>query len=79
MFTQISPQSDTALSNDQVANMLLRQALDQLSKLTQLNNSDCLSLLEQQLAGESPQRKLKSAQKQLIDHQESDYIISLFN
>ena len=79
MFTPISPQNDTALSNDQVANMLLRQAIDQLSKLTQLNNSDCLSLLGQQLTGESPQRNVKSAQKQLIDHQESDYIISLFN
>lgn len=79
MFTSITPVSDTALSKDDLANMVVTQALLQLKKLTQLNNDECLSLLKKQLISEKKVDQKTSISINLINSKESDYIFSLFN
>jgi len=79
MFTPITPVSDTELSKDELANMALTQAMLQLSKLTQLSNEECLSMIKKQLFVEAAPYKAPKATANLLDNQESDYIISLFN
>ncbi|MCJ8320387.1 MAG: hypothetical protein MJK12_12185 [Colwellia sp.] len=79
MFTPITPVSDTELSKDALANMAITRAILQLSQLTQLNDEQCLSLIKKQLFADKAPNTKHQAMSNLINHHESDYIVSLFN
>jgi len=79
MFTPITPVSDTELSKGDLTNMVITQAMLQLSQLTQLSDEQCLSLIKEQLFTENRQNKTSQVIPNVLNHQESDYIVSLFN
>ncbi len=75
MFTKINPQSDTQLSNTDVANLVFADALEKMAQLTGLSQEQGFRLLQQQF---SPKNSTHM-QVPVLDHNESNFIAGLFN
>ncbi|NMP31971.1 hypothetical protein HII17_10365 [Thalassotalea sp. M1531] len=71
MFKRQQLPSDSQLSNNQLANILVAQAVEQLQQITQLSENQCQQLIKQQFTD-------SASQFNIISHQESDFIIGLF-
>ncbi len=77
MFSQLNIKTDTALSNDDASQLILANAIEQLSIITGLNKHDSLALLNGSIS--APQNtKMRYGQDNLIDQHESDFIVGLF-
>lgn len=75
MFNRQTIEKDSQLSNDQLANMLVAQAIEQLQQFTQLSIEECEKLVEKQF---NPKHGNK-VPTNVISNQETDFITSLFN
>jgi len=74
MFTKQTLNVDTQLSPDQLANLLVADAIAQLQQSTQLSSKKCEKLITRQLVSTSA-----IANKPVIDSQETSFITGLFN
>jgi len=82
MFTKITPTADSQLSNEDVANLIVGDALDKLSKLTSLNQKEAFALLVNQVNLNTDDVGLKQTTKiqtPLLEQNESLFISNLFN
>ncbi|WP_057830585.1 hypothetical protein [Colwellia sp. TT2012] len=82
MFTKINPTTDSQLSNEGVANLMVNDALKNISKLTGLNQQQAFALFLSQVSRQSNQVSLESTSKvhsPLLEGDESQFIASLFN
>lgn len=75
MFNRQTIEKDSQLSNEQLANMLVAQAIEQLQQFTQLSTEQCEKLVEKQFTP----KQLNKVPTHIINNQESDFITSLFN
>ncbi|WP_448212732.1 hypothetical protein [Colwellia sp. MEBiC06753] len=64
-------QSQLSNQNRQLAHMLVTNAIDQLQRLTDLSASQCEQLIRQQFSK-------KASPSKVVNHQEIDFISSLF-
>ncbi len=82
MFTKITPTADSQLSNSDVANLIVSDALEKISQLTGLNQQQAFALLANQVNQQSNdvshQHKAK-VQAPLLEQNEFQFISSLFN
>ncbi|GAW94849.1 MULTISPECIES: hypothetical protein [Colwellia] len=82
MFTKINPATDSQLSNEDVANLMVNEALNNISKLTGLNQEQAFALLLSQVSRQTEQVSLESTSKvhsPLLEVDETQFIASLFN
>ncbi|ALO34055.1 hypothetical protein CMT41_04430 [Colwellia sp. MT41] len=89
MFTKINPATDSQLSNEDVANLMVNEALNNISKLTGLNQEQAFALLlsqvsrqTEQVSRQTEQVSLESTSKvhsPLLEVDETQFIASLFN
>jgi len=82
MFTKITPTTDSQLSNEDVANLIVGDALEKLGKLTGLNQKEAFALLANQVNQHSDDVCLKQTTKiqaPLLEQNESLFISNLFN
>lgn len=79
MFTKIIPTADSQLSNEDVANLLVSDALSKISQLTGLNAQQAFALLSTQVSPKSHDITPTRLQVPLLDQSESQFISSLFN
>lgn len=75
--------SDTQLSNEDASQMIVANAIEQLSSITGLNKQQCLSLLSSSV-GEHAQtnahpHQAAMTQNNIIDQYESEFIVGLFS
>ncbi|MFD2167824.1 hypothetical protein ACFSJY_16340 [Thalassotalea euphylliae] len=76
MFNRRDIPLDTQLNNEQLANMLVAEAIEQLQQLTQLSQADCETLVEKQFANNKTHGAIKQP---IIEQRETDFICGLFN
>jgi hypothetical protein len=75
MVLQTGLKTDTQISPEHISQLILEQALEQMSELTGLNIAQCKSLFVGQLqANETPTIDLP-----IINNEESQFIGHLFN
>jgi hypothetical protein len=82
MFTKITPKVDSSLSDSDVANLAIAEAVAQVALLTGLSQQTCIDLLNHQLnsSKRSPAfNSLRVSTTPILEHQESLYIAQLFN
>jgi uncharacterized protein YidB (DUF937 family) len=82
MFTKITPTTDSQLSNEDVANLILSDALSKISQLTGLSEQQAFTLLSSQVNPQSNDNKVVKFTPRptpLLDQNESQFISSLFN
>lgn len=82
MFNQIA--TNDVLSANEVANLLLEDALNKMSKITHLDNEQCLKLLASQLPRKSSYIKSKkhtfiASKKPILEQCETQFIHQLFH
>ena len=75
MFTKISPTADSQLSNEDVANLMVNDALKNISQLTGLNQEQAFALLVNQVS----HTKRSKVHPPLLEQNEAQFISSLFN
>ncbi|PKI14377.1 hypothetical protein CXF71_16715 [Colwellia sp. 12G3] len=81
MFTKITPTTDSQLSNEDVANLIVSDALSKISQLTGLSKQKAFALLSNQVTPQSNDNKQLAFKKihiPLLDQSESQFISSLF-
>ena len=78
MFTKITPTTDSQLSNEDVANLIVSDALEKISQLTGLSQEKAFELLSQQVNNDAASHTPK-AQPPILEHNEFQFISSLFN
>lgn len=64
-------------TSNQASKVLLDNVIEQMMKLTQLEHHQCKTILRQQLMPRHQSNAIKSIYT-VVDHQEMDYISSLF-
>ncbi len=81
MFTKINPTADSQLSNEDVANLIVSDALSKISQLTGLSKQQAYSLLSKQVNPHNNDNNVPSNKMYvpLLDQSESKYISSLFS
>ena len=82
MFTKISPTADSQLSNEDVANLMVNDALKNISQLTGLNQEQAFALLVNQVSQQTDQvshTKRTKVYSPLLEQNEAQFISSLFN
>lgn len=75
MFNRQTVEKDSLLSNEQLANMLVAQTIEQLQQFTQLSAEECEKLVEKQFTP----KHVNKMSTNVISNQETDFITSLFN
>jgi len=75
MFTNITPKADSQLSNEDVANLVVGDALEKISQLTGLSQKKAFALLVNQVSHENTPQ----IQAPLLEQNECQFISSLFN
>ena len=73
MFERQAIVSDSQLNNEQLANLLIAEALDQLTQLTQLSGPACEKLLKKQLSHANQMHA-----NVIIEQEELEFIRQLF-
>jgi len=82
MFTKIVPAADSQLSNTDVANLIVSDALTKISQITGLSEQKAFALLSNQVAQQScdnNHEKITKVQAPLLEQNEFQFISSLFN
>lgn len=82
MFTKITPTADSQLSNEDVANLIVNDALEKVSKLTGLSQQKAFALLANQVNQHSDvisQKQSTKVETPLLEQSEFQFISSLFN
>ncbi|HCM48486.1 MAG TPA: hypothetical protein DIS98_13650 [Colwellia sp.] len=82
MFTKITPTTDTQLSNEDVANLIVSDAMSKISQLTGMNEQQAFALLSSQVNPQSNDNSHVATKKvytPLLDQSESQFISSLFS
>jgi len=82
MFTKIAPKADSQLSNEDVANLIVSDALAKISQLTGLSEAKAFALLSNQVAQQNydnSHEKITKVQTPLLEQNEFQFISSLFN
>jgi hypothetical protein len=82
MFTKIVPITDSQLSNEDVANLIVSDALTKISQLTGLSEQKAFALLSDQVAQkncDTSDEKVTKMQAPLLEQNEYQFISSLFN
>jgi len=82
MFTRIKPTTDSQLSNDDVANLIVDDAITKLAQLTDLSKEQAFALLSKQVNGHLTKQvgsSPKVLEQPILEHSEFKYISSLFN
>lgn len=83
MLNKIALSTDSQLSNEQLANSLLVQALEQLTTLSGLSQHEAESLLMSQFSSSAERphhsRTPSINYQKLVSEPESQYIAKLFN
>lgn len=81
MFNKVTPKADSQLSRNDVANLVLADAVDSISKLTGVSQEKALQLLVKQLTPrESENASLinRNHQQPLLEQNEFQFIAELF-
>ena len=81
MFTKITPTTDSQLSNEDVANLIVSDALSKISQLTGMNEQQAFALLSSQVNPQGNDNKQVTSNKvyvPLLDQSESQFISNLF-
>ena len=82
MFTKITPTADSQLSNEDVANLIVSDALEKISQLTGLNQEKAFALLANQINQSSnnlSHDQTIKIQPPILEQNEFQFISSLFN
>ena len=82
MFTKIVPKADSQLSNEDVTNLIVSDALNKISQLTGLSEQKAFALLSHQVAQQNcdhSHEKITKVQAPLLEQNEFQFISSLFN
>lgn len=82
MFTKITPATDSQISNEDVANLIVSDALSKISQLTGLCQEKAFELLSQQVnQNNNTVNHAQEARVQapILEHNEFQFISSLFN
>jgi len=82
MFTKIVPKADIQLSNEDVVNLIVSDALTKISQLTGLSEQKAFALLSNQVVPQncdSNYGKITEVQAPLLEQNEFQFISSLFN
>lgn len=82
MFTKIPQTTDSQLSNEGVTNLIVNDALRKISQLTGLNEQKAFALLSSQVTqhnSDNNHQKIVKVQAPLLEHNEFQFISSLFN
>ena len=82
MFTKITPTADSQLSNEDVANLIVGDALEKICQLTSLSQENAFALLASQVnqhSNDLGHEKPVTIQAPLLEHKEFQFISSLFN
>jgi uncharacterized protein YidB (DUF937 family) len=82
MFTKITPTADSQLSNEDVANLIVSDALEKIAQLTGLNQEKAFVLLANQINESSnnlSHDKIIKIQTPILEQNEFQFISSLFN
>lgn len=80
MFTKIVPTADSQLSHEDVANLIVSDALTKLSQLTGLSEQRAFTLLSNQVAQHNcDNNNEKMTKAPLLEQNEFQFISSLFN
>ncbi len=82
MFTKITPTTDSQLSHEDVANLIVGDALEKISQLTGLSQENAFALLVNQVnqhGNNLGHEKPVTIQAPLLEHNEFQFISSLFN
>ena len=66
--------TDTLLSNNKLATLVVRGCIEELAQLTDLTHEQSLALIKQELL----RKKYSASNKEVINHNESEFIFSLF-
>ncbi|QBG35445.1 hypothetical protein [Litorilituus sediminis] len=80
MFNRITPKTDSQLTQSDVANLVLAQAIENVSRLTGVSSDDALKLLATQISAnqKKPQASPRSFQQPLLEQNEFQFIAELF-
>jgi len=82
MFTKIVPKADIQLSNEDVVNLIVSDALTKISQLTGLSEQKAFALLSNQVVPQNCDNnygKITEVQAPLLEQNEFQFISSLFN
>jgi len=71
MHPQLTQASNNSIDHQQLANMLVTQAVQQLEQITKLPESQCRQLIQKQF-------HIKAPTNLVINQQEIDFITQLF-
>ena len=81
MFTKVTPTTDSQLSNKDVANLIVSDALRKISQLTGLSEQQAFALLSNQVNphyNDNEQLAFIKVHTPLLDQSESQFISNLF-
>jgi len=82
MFTKITPTTDSQLSNEDVANLVVGDALEKIAQLTGLSQEEAIALFVNQVDQQSDaisQKQSTKVETPLLEQSEFQFISSLFN
>lgn len=79
MFTRVTPRTDSQLSNDDVANLILDDAINKLAQLTDLDKEQAYALLTKQIKSQINVEESAKLATPILEVKESQFISSLFN
>ncbi|KGJ89527.1 hypothetical protein [Colwellia psychrerythraea] len=82
MFTKVTPKADSQLSNEDVANLIVSDALAKISQLTGLNQQRAFALLASQVnqySDDVSHQQITKIEAPLLEQNEFQFISNLFN
>ncbi len=82
MFTKISPKTDSQLSNENIVNLIVDDAITKITRLTGMTSKEAFALLVTEVNRQSePQIKIKAKryQQPVLEQSECKFISGLFN
>ncbi len=82
MFTKITPKTDSQLSNANVVNLVLNDAINKIMQLTGVPQTKAFALLVEQVNQQTKQGvkvKAKPYQQPVLEQNEYKFISNLFN
>jgi uncharacterized protein YoaH (UPF0181 family) len=82
MFTKISPKTDSQLSNENIVNLIVDDAITKISQLTGMTSKEAFALLVTEINQQTkPETKIKANtyQQAILEQTECKFILGLFN
>ncbi|WP_019029458.1 hypothetical protein [Colwellia piezophila] len=82
MFNKITPTTDSQLSNEDVANLIVNDALNKISRLTGLSEQQAFLLLSNQIKmhnSDDIHEQVTRFKSPLLEQSEYQFISNLFN